>query len=100
VRGGDAAGTTIRRTLRSSRPSGGCGRTSACPAGSSSWSSPARPSGELETAAFLLDQDALRAHPPVRPEASRFRVEVKDLEAATGLDWGEVVRAAPEMPRE
>lgn len=59
-----------------------------------------RPSGELETAAFLLDQDALRDHPPVRPEASRFRVEVKDLEAATGLDWGEAVRAAPEMPRE
>jgi DNA/RNA endonuclease G (NUC1) len=51
--------------------------------------------GGLRSAAFLLDQDALlqlRASRNLEP--AEFRCRVADIEAATGLDFGEAIRNA------
>jgi DNA/RNA endonuclease G (NUC1) len=53
--------------------------------------------GELKSAAFLLDQEALVQSRAARHlEPSESRCSVADVEAATGLDFGDAIRnAAP-----
>jgi endonuclease G len=53
----------------------------------------------LKSAAFLLDQDSLsKAKTSLKPEPSRFRCSVAEIEVLTGLDFGDAIRNAPSIP--
>jgi DNA/RNA endonuclease G (NUC1) len=50
---------------------------------------------ELKSAAFVLDQEALvKARAPSGLKPSEFRCNVADIEALTGLDFGDAIRNA------
>jgi DNA/RNA endonuclease G (NUC1) len=53
----------------------------------------------LQSAAFLVDQDALvKSRASRRAKPSDFRSTIREIEAATGLDFGDAIRSALPMP--
>lgn len=58
-----------------------------------------QPTGQMQCAAFLLDEQFLsKNNVSTKTDPARFRCDVTQIEALTGLDFGETIRNAKPIP--